>query len=728
MDRETLLAADKPALVELVLQQQQVISGLNARVSELEAQLAKLAAPPKTPGNSSVPPSQARKPNRAPRRGKKRGPKRGHAGTSRPRAVPAATIGCRPTTCGGCGAQLPPEGQRRIGRSQIEELPVVRTVVLEVLRYQAACANCGTRTAAEPPAWFAPHATFGPRVEALLAYLHATHHVSYERLVERCRDVLGLQLSAGAIANALGRVATRAGPAVERISEQVRSSAVINSDETGARVAGDNRCHWVFQTPTASYHLIADTTGAAVIAEFLGDQQPAVWGSDAAPAQLGPGGAAPPLSGAPPARPDLRDRGGQPARQLVGAAAAPPLRPSAAAASGTPGLVDGELCRASRQGGPGSRAADLRAASGQRGSLAAPAAVSQTLGNPLRVPRAGGSGADQHQLGAGSAPRGHAPEDDRRLPLRGRRCLGWHLRDGADHRPEEQTQPIRDPLPHHRPVTSGRCSPGDVSSNRTGEVPTALPRLRSIGPGMLLLWDRGFPSDEMVRATRQRQAHFLGRTKRNIVLRPTEILPDGAFLAQIYPAPTARRRDGRRLSCASSSTLWTRRLDPARSRTDCSRRWWMSPPSPLSCWPRPTMNAGSSRPRWTKCKCTSGLTRVRSAASSRVRSCKKSPGSCSRISRFAPCCTRPPCATGSTRPASASPARCGSSAAPFRGLSARRRSGSPLLRRPADRHRQRATAAPPPAPQSPSPQAQDEQLPAQTPSHDWLRYGSAAAR
>jgi hypothetical protein len=77
----------------------------------------------------------------------------------------------------------------------------------------------------------------------------------------------------------------------------------------------------------------------------------------------------------------------------------------------------------------------------------------------------------------------------------------------------------------------------------TGEVPTALRLLRSVGPSVLLLWDRGFHSYEMVRTTRQHEAHFLGRTKRNIVLRPTEILADGSFLAQIYPSPTARQRD-----------------------------------------------------------------------------------------------------------------------------------------------------------------------------------------
>jgi Insertion element 4 transposase N-terminal/Transposase DDE domain len=77
---------------------------------------------------------------------------------------------------------------------------------------------------------------------------------------------------------------------------------------------------------------------------------------------------------------------------------------------------------------------------------------------------------------------------------------------------------------------------------RSGEVPTALRLLRSVGPGMLLLWDRGFHSYELARATLAQRAHFLGRTKKNIVLRPTEILTDGSFLARIYPSPEARRR------------------------------------------------------------------------------------------------------------------------------------------------------------------------------------------
>ena len=45
----------------------------------------------------------------------------------------------------------------------------------------------------------------------------------------------------------------------------------------------------------------------------------------------------------------------------------------------------------------------------------------------------------------------------------------------------------------------------------------------------------------MISGTRGRGAHFLGRTKGNVVLQPTAVLRDGSFLAQVYPTPKARR-------------------------------------------------------------------------------------------------------------------------------------------------------------------------------------------
>ena len=60
----------------------------------------------------------------------------------------------------------------------------------------------------------------------------------------------------------------------------MRGSPVINSDETGARVNGRPQYQWTFQTPEASYHLIAPTRGGEVIDAFLDGVEPEVWGSD----------------------------------------------------------------------------------------------------------------------------------------------------------------------------------------------------------------------------------------------------------------------------------------------------------------------------------------------------------------------------------------------------------------------------------------------------------------
>jgi transposase len=306
MGREELNGLGREELVELILRQRQelaereaevaeqreVIARRDARVRELEDELARLSLPAKTPENSSVPPSRGQKANAERRAGAKRGPKRGHVGVSRARQEPEVVLHCRPAACGACGATLSGSEQRRVGRSQVIDLPAVRPAVVEAWRYAAICAACGARTEGPYPAGFEPQRSFGPGIEALLGYLREAHHLGYERLETVCRDVFGLRISQGAIANALGRLAERARPTHEAIGAEVRASPVINSDETGARVDGRTQWHWVFQTPGASYHVIRPSRGADVIDEFLAGAEPAVWGSDLWAPQVGtPSGA-----------------------------------------------------------------------------------------------------------------------------------------------------------------------------------------------------------------------------------------------------------------------------------------------------------------------------------------------------------------------------------------------------------------------------------------------------
>jgi transposase len=257
-----------------------VVRRLEARIAELEAELARRGGPPKTPENSSTPPSKGFKRERPTGEGAKRGPPFGHTGTSRQRAEPDWVVLCQPTHCTRCGQELAGAPQERVGTSQVVELPPVQPVVLEAWRYAVTCPHCGATSTAEYPAGFEPTRVFGPHLEALWTYLHEQHHVSYARLAALGRDLWHLAISQGALANALARVATRLRAQAGAIQEQVRASPVIGSDETSARVAGRTHWQWVFQTPTASYHVIVPRRNGEVVQAFLGDAEPQVWVSD----------------------------------------------------------------------------------------------------------------------------------------------------------------------------------------------------------------------------------------------------------------------------------------------------------------------------------------------------------------------------------------------------------------------------------------------------------------
>src|SRR3954447_5137543 len=265
------------------------LTAAQARNAELEAERARRSGPPKTPQNSSTPPSKGWKREEPPTgaAGAKRGRPVGHPGTSRRRTEPDWVVLCQPTHCADCGANLAAAPQERVGTSQVVELPPVQPVVLEAWRYAATCAQCGATTTASYPAGFEPTRVFGPHLEALRTYLHEQHHVSYARLATLGWDLWHLAISQGALANALRRVATRLQSQAAAIREQVRASPVIGSDETSARVNG--RTHWqgVFQTPTASYHVIVPRRNGAVVHDFLRDAAPETWVSDLGKPQVG---------------------------------------------------------------------------------------------------------------------------------------------------------------------------------------------------------------------------------------------------------------------------------------------------------------------------------------------------------------------------------------------------------------------------------------------------------
>ena len=134
-----------------------------------------------------------------------------------------------------------------------------------------------------------PGSPFGPDLIALILHLHVTQAIGFERLVCLLDEVFGVRLSEGAIANMLARAGTPLTAAAETTAAEIRGSKVVASDETSARVEGKNWWQWVLVSSTAVHHLIADSRGAAVLTDFLGETKPDVWIADRYAAQAGHG-------------------------------------------------------------------------------------------------------------------------------------------------------------------------------------------------------------------------------------------------------------------------------------------------------------------------------------------------------------------------------------------------------------------------------------------------------
>ena len=82
-----------------------------------------------------------------------------------------------------------------------------------------------------------------------------------------------------------------------------------------------------------------------------------------------------------------------------------------------------------------------------------------------------------------------------------------------------------------------------VKNGTLAETRMVPPLLKHLQNDMLVLWDRGFASFDLVQGVVGRGAHLLARWKNNRILRPIRVLSDGSYLACIYPDERARRAD-----------------------------------------------------------------------------------------------------------------------------------------------------------------------------------------
>lgn len=287
-DLSKLTEAEKDALILDLATQLQGAFEANAELKQRIEGLEKLLGKPrKTARNSSTPPSQDRKANAPKRKGKRR---KGHPGIARTLdAAPDKVVHAMAKICPHCAMALLAGDQKPIQVYDRIEIPTIKPVVTRVHLYGGTCLCCCRSFTAPVAPGLEPGSPFGRSIEELVVFLHYTQAVSYARLVSMMQDVFGVTISEGAVANMLARAKALFLNEAATITETVKSSPVICSDETSARVEGRTWWEWVFVGERAVLHHIVPSRAKAVVTGLMAGASPLVWVSDLYGAQQGHG-------------------------------------------------------------------------------------------------------------------------------------------------------------------------------------------------------------------------------------------------------------------------------------------------------------------------------------------------------------------------------------------------------------------------------------------------------
>lgn len=260
---ETLLAAERARNAQL-----------EARLQELETRLGLHS------GNSSKPPStdppwkKRKYPPKKKPSGRKAGGQKGHKAALRelvPEAELTSLQPLRPDQCEGCGhvfdGSEPTVGEPV--RHQVTELPPVRAQVTEYRQQRVGCPCCGTATLAALPSGV-PRTCYGPRLQAVVAWLVGVFGLSRREVVRVVRDLLGARLSVATVQDCCERTSHGLKVPVEQAEQEARRASIAHADETGWKQAGQRMWLWIVVTASVTVFRVADSRGAKVIQEMLG--------------------------------------------------------------------------------------------------------------------------------------------------------------------------------------------------------------------------------------------------------------------------------------------------------------------------------------------------------------------------------------------------------------------------------------------------------------------------
>lgn len=273
MNRADLDSLDKAALVEVALRQAARIAELEARLAEMGRRLDEVE---RRVHRGAAP--FARKEDKRSPSPKRPGRKGGHKGSFR-RRPPDEEIDRRIEVplphCPHCGDRLAAETDEAVEQTIIE-IPPVRPETIRLVTHRNLCCGCGRRVASGHPlqvsaACGAAGTHLGARALALAAALNKGFGLTMRKTCAVLRDLMGVALSPGGLAQALARMAGRLKGEDEALLERLKGEPVLHTDETSWWVGRSGYSLWVLTNQAGTFYRVAPSRSRAQAEALLGD-------------------------------------------------------------------------------------------------------------------------------------------------------------------------------------------------------------------------------------------------------------------------------------------------------------------------------------------------------------------------------------------------------------------------------------------------------------------------
>jgi transposase len=172
-----------------------------------------------------------------------------------------------PSECENCWGELPKVPSTAPQLFQTIELPPLKAHVTQWERHCVACPCCKHKTWASIAA--IPSTPFGPRLSAVIGLITGVYHLSRRSAVSLLSDVLGIDISLGAVSAVEERVSDAVKPAVDEAWAKLDDAPVKHTDGTSWFQAGVMCSLWTIATAAATvFKILANGQGVTLAPLF----------------------------------------------------------------------------------------------------------------------------------------------------------------------------------------------------------------------------------------------------------------------------------------------------------------------------------------------------------------------------------------------------------------------------------------------------------------------------